>query len=245
MELKVGCCGWSYLRGEDVGETEWRARYPHKLALYAAHFELVEVNSTFYRLPKPSTAEKWRELVDSVDPDFEFTVKAYRGLTHEARFRGQAAREGFAGTLGIARALRARVVLIQTPASFGPTPDNIAALEEFLGGFGGHGFTLVWEPRGRWEAERELVERICRKYDLVHCADPFKSTPVLTAPLTYLRLHGAPPGERMYRYTYTDDDLRWLASEIRKLGVEEVYLLFNNITMYRDALRFRKIWGEG
>ena len=89
------------------------------------------------------------------------------------------------------------------------------------------------------------MERICRRYGLIHCTDPFRSLPVLTEPLTYLRLHGSPPGQRMYRYTYTDEDLRWLASELAKLEVEEVYLLFNNDTMYRDALRFRNIWERG
>lgn len=228
-----------------MGEPGWRSKYPHKLALYAAHYRLVEVNSTFYKLPKPTTAEKWRELADSVDPEFEFTVKAYQGLTHEARFRGEAARESFKGTLEIARALRARIVLIQTPASFRPTADNVAALEEFFGGLGEHGFTLVWEPRGKWEREEAQVERICRLYGLIHCTDPFRSLPVLTGPLTYLRLHGSPPGQRMYRYTYTDSDLRWLAGELQKLNVEEVYLLFNNDTMYGDALRFLRIWEGG
>jgi len=240
--LHVGCCGWNYLRGDDVGEPDWRAKYPHKLALYAAHFELVEVNSTFYKLPKPSTARRWREIADSVNPGFSFTVKAYQGLTHKARFRGKLAQESFAGTLKIAAALRARIVLIQTPASFGPTEGNVSALAEFFGELDAGDFILVWEPRGRWEEERELVERICREYNLVHCTDPFKSLPVLTRDLTYLRLHGSPPGRRMYRYTYTDADLRWLAEELGKLDVGEVYLLFNNDTMYRDAQRFLEIW---
>ena len=241
----MGCCGWNYLRGEDVGEPDWRGKYPHKLALYAAHYDLVEVNSTFYKLPKVSTARRWRELADSVNPNFSFTVKAYQGLTHEARFRGELARESFAGTLEIAEALRARIVLIQTPASFRPTEKNVSALEEFFGRLGDHGFLLVWEPRGKWEEEPELVERICRRYGLVHCTDPFKSSPVLTQDLTYLRLHGSPPGQRMYRYTYTDEDLRWLAGRLRELPVKEIYLLFNNDTMYRDAKRFLAVWEEG
>lgn len=241
----MGCCGWNYLQEGDVGERNWREKYPHKLALYAAHFGLVEVNSTFYKLPKPSTAERWRKIADGVNPSFSFTVKAHRGLTHEARFRGERARESFAGTLEVARVLRARIVLIQTPASFRPTPENVAALEEFLTGLDDPGVILVWEPRGKWEEERELVERICRDHGLVHCTDPFRALPVFTQDLTYLRLHGSPPGQRMYRYTYTDADLRWLADTLWGLPVEEVYLLFNNDSMYRDALRFLDIWGSG
>ncbi len=245
MRVHVGCCGWNYLRGEDVGEPDWRGKYPHKIALYAAHFPAVEVNSTFYKLPRPGTAARWRELADAVNPSFVFTVKAYQGLTHKARFRGEEAWEAFRGTVGIAEALRAEIVLLQTPPSFGPSEGNVSALREFLGEVERDGLMLVWEPRGRWERERGLVEEIVREHGLVHCTDPFKEPPVITGDIAYLRLHGAPPGERMYRYTYTDADLRWLAGFLRELPVEEVYLFFNNDTMYRDALRFMRLWGEG
>ncbi|MGY4706229.1 DUF72 domain-containing protein [Candidatus Bipolaricaulota sp. J31] len=242
MRLHVGCCGWNYLRGEDVGEPEWRRKYPHKIALYAAHFPAVEVNSSFYKLPRPATAARWREIADEVNPNFVFTVKAYQGLTHKARFRGEEAREAFRGTAEIARALRAEIVLLQTPPSFGPSEENVAALVGFLREAERDGLVLVWEPRGRWERERGLVEEIVREHGLVHCTDPFKSAPVVTGDLAYLRLHGSPPGDRMYRYTYTDDDLRWLAGFLRELPADEVYLFFNNDTMYRDALRFMRLW---
>ena len=55
-------------------------------------------------------------------------------------------------------------------------------------------------------------------------------------PRAYYRLHGSPPGPKMHAHTYTDKDLR------RILGfcdeVDESYVLFDNIAMYGDALRF-------
>jgi uncharacterized protein YecE (DUF72 family) len=233
------------LHGADVGEPEWRQKYSHKISLYAAYFPAVEVNSTFYRLPKPATAHKWRELADAVNPGFVFTVKAYQVLTHKARFRGEEARAAFRGTAEIADALRADTVLLQTPPSFGPSEENVSALREFLQASDRGDLMLVWEPRGRWEKERALVEEIVREHGLVHCTDPFKSPPVITGKFSYLRLHGAPPGKRMYRYTYTDVDLRWLKEFLDALPADEVYLFFNNDTMYRDALRFMRLWEEG
>ncbi len=240
MELLVGCCGWDYLRGEDLGIANWRSRYPHKLALYAAHFPVVEVNSTFYRLPRVTTAERWRALADGVDETFEFTVKVNREVTHRARFRGEKALDAFRRTLEIATALRSRVLLLQTPPSFGPEPKNVEALRMFLEKIPRGEVQLVWEPRGNWG--EELVAGIVREYGLVHCSDPFRRMPIPQGPFVYVRLHGSPPGKRMYRYTYTDSDLEWLKGRIAALRKERVYVLFNNDTMYRDALRFRKLW---
>ena len=49
-------------------------------------------------------------------------------------------------------------------------------------------------------------------------------------------------GNEMYRYTYTDDDLRELYAKCR--GIEQVYVLFNNETMYEDAMRFTRLIEE-
>jgi len=243
VEIRVGCCGWSALLPKEFETTDWRQKYRHRLQLYAAHFPLVEVNSTFYKLPRPSTAASWRALADEINPAFEFTVKVHQDVTHTDRFRGEASRRAFLDSMEVARALRARILLLQCPASFGPTPENVQALRRFLAEVPRDGFILVWEPRGAWEKEPEQVRELCEAYDLVHCTDPFKARPVRTQPFAYLRLHGAPPGTKMYRYTYTDADLYWLREQVLNLGAELVYVLFNNDTMAQDARRFRALLG--
>ncbi|MBC7092863.1 DUF72 domain-containing protein [Candidatus Bipolaricaulota bacterium] len=245
MELRIGCCGWAALRPADVGEADWRGRFSHKLQLYALHFPLVEVNSTFYRLPRPFTADRWRALADGVNREFEFAVKVHQDITHKARFRGREAREAWARSAEVAHRLRAKILLLQCPASFGPTPQNMDALCGFLAAVDRDAFLLVWEPRGEWGENPERVAGICREFSLVHCADPFKALPVTAGPIAYLRLHGSPPGERMYRYTYTDQDLQFLVEQVRSLEAEAVYVLFNNDTMARDALRFRRLVEQG
>jgi uncharacterized protein YecE (DUF72 family) len=76
--LLVGTSGWSY--------DHWRGRfYPEHLAVsrrlgyYAKQFDTVEVNATFYGLPKKRTVESWRE---AVPPGFVFAVKGSRYITH-------------------------------------------------------------------------------------------------------------------------------------------------------------------
>ncbi len=79
--VRIGCSGWNY--------ADWRGRvYPpgcpprRWLAHYATLFDTVEVNSTFYRLAKPEAVARW---VAETPPDFLFTVKASRYLTHMKR----------------------------------------------------------------------------------------------------------------------------------------------------------------
>jgi len=225
-----------------VGVPDWKEHFAHKLQLYATRFPLVEVNSTFYRLPRAATAQRWRALADAVNPDFEFTVKVYQGVTHKARFRGEAALSAFSETAKIARTLRARVLLLQCPPSFGPTRENEAALREFLSAIDRDDFLLVWEPRGKWQEAPDRVAEICQEFSLIHCTDPFRALPAVADGALYLRLHGAPPGERMYYYAYTEDDLAWLGERLKGLEADTVYVLFNNIYMFHDALKFMDIW---
>ena len=81
--LRIGTSGWQYqhwrrrLYPADVPTTRW-------LEYYAAHFDTVEVNNTFYRLPAAATFGDWHERV----PDqFAFAIKASNYLTHYRRLR--------------------------------------------------------------------------------------------------------------------------------------------------------------
>jgi uncharacterized protein YecE (DUF72 family) len=81
--IRIGCSGWMY--------DDWRGRlYPQGepkrrwLELYAATFDTVEVNSTFYRLARREAVAGW---VEHTPPGFTFTVKASRYLTHVRRLR--------------------------------------------------------------------------------------------------------------------------------------------------------------
>ena len=76
--------------------------------------------------------------------------------------------------------------------------------------------------------------------------DPFASEPLHLSSrrILYLRLHGSPPGKRMYSYTYTDEDLRWLERFLRRFEFTKAYVMFNNVTMFDDAYRFLRLLQE-
>lgn len=232
--IHVGCCGFPVKR-----ETYYRA------------FSVVEVQQTFYQLPEVSTAGKWRKEAPS---GFEFTMKAWQLITHEPssptyrRLRRpipeQRRREyGFfkdtepvmkawAETAEFAKALGATKIVFQCPASFEPSKENIDRLYRFFEKVERDRFIFIWEPRGRWE-EKE-VERLCQELHLVPCLDPFV-TPTVSSRLLYARLHG----RTGYPYTYTDKDLIELERIARAYLVG--YLMFNNRSMYSDALRLKSL----
>jgi len=224
--VRIGTCGWGYLDAKKYFGENWKARFSSKLQAYAQLFDTVEVNSTFYRLPRRSTAEKWRK---EVPDEFTFTVKMWRVITHEKRFDSvENETEAF---LIIARALHAPIILIQTPKSFKQTETNVKKVIDYLSTLP-PSFTYALELRG-WEYSGVFAP-------WVWVVDPFATEPP-EQDVYYFRLHGAPPGARMYYYRYTDADLEQLAKIVLSLPSDDVWIFFNNIWMYDDALRFKEV----
>ena len=138
-------------------------------------------------------------------------------------------------TLDCAAILRATAILLQCPASFRPSEENIDRLRTFFGTVERpSGIRMLWEPRGPWPAE--VVATLCRELDLVHAVDPFVTTTV-TPEQTYLRLHGTTGA----RHVYTDAELEQLADMLPEAPIQPAYVLFNNLPRVDDARRFRAI----
>ena len=83
-ELRIGCSGWNYAHWRDG--VFYPPRLPPRrwLEHYAQHFDTVEVNATFYRLPRASAVANWLE---QTPPGFVFTIKMSRYVTHVKRLR--------------------------------------------------------------------------------------------------------------------------------------------------------------
>ncbi|MCL4538144.1 MAG: DUF72 domain-containing protein, partial [Bacteroidetes bacterium] len=202
-DIHIGCCGWSYLNERDF-TGELTGKYSSKLQAYANLFDTVEINSTFYRLPRLSTAEKWRREADEINPDFEFTVKAFKGITHLHRFQKNESLNSFEIIKDVCSALRARCVLFQSPASFKPSQENIGNMRAFFDRIDRAGLDIVWEPRGTWYDEPGAIESVCAENELVHCVDPFRNDSLTFGRnmIAYFRLHGFGK-PTMYRYDFS------------------------------------------
>jgi len=210
---------------------------------YREIFRLVELNTTFYRYPKYSAVEKWRR---ESPRDFEFTVKANQEISHTCRLNYGLAAQAVDKMKGICRILQARILLIQTPGSF--APEGLRDAQEFFRKVEREGLTIVWETRGpRWEETgvRNELRGIMEDVGISHVTDPFRVMPAYTGTVAYFRLHGL--GKRMYYYQYTDIELEELYSKIRSFDSfhREVYVLFNNLSMFQDARRFSHFLERG
>ncbi len=243
--IHIGCCGWSYLNERDFAD-EIIGEYSSKLQAYARLFDAVEVNSTFYMLPRRTTAEKWRREADEINPAFEFTVKAFKGITHLHRFQKRQSLESFELIRDVCSALRARYVLFQSPGSFKPTGENIEKMRLFFEKIDRAGLTAVWEPRGAWYDDPSTIEEICTENSLVHCVDPFRNEPLVFGETgtVYFRLHGFGKPS-MYRYDFSDEELRQLRNRIDLFppGVKDIFVFFNNETCYRNGRKFQELGG--
>jgi uncharacterized protein YecE (DUF72 family) len=236
--IKPGCCGFRLSRSE-----------------YMARFAVVEVQQTFYQPPQVKTLERWRA---EAAPAFEFTMKAWQLITHEARsptyrrlkrelteaekaesgsFRPTAiVREAWEVTLRCAEALEATRVLFQCPSSFTPTTEHVRDLRDFFRRIERpRNLLCLWEPRGSWPDK--LVAELCGELDLTHVVDPFAARTV-TPERCYYRLHG----RGGWRYQYEDDELAELLMMLPARG--DSYVMFNNVRMLDDAARFQQLVRE-
>ncbi|MBP1449243.1 MAG: DUF72 domain-containing protein [Thermoproteus sp.] len=212
--------------------------------------DATELQETFYNLPNE---ERMKALRREAPERFIFTVKVFQGITHPPgsptykRTRGFKPGEGN-GYLRPTREnlelwdffkrsvkpLRPAVYVFQTPPSM-PAELLGQALEFFRTIEGGE--ALAWEPRGAVADLPGLAERLA-EVGVSMVVDPFKRAPT-PGRVNYLRLHGIGRGEVNYKYKYTDEDLRRLLAITK--GLEKPYVMFNNVYMFDDAVRFKAL----
>ncbi|HEX9724933.1 MAG TPA: DUF72 domain-containing protein [Vicinamibacteria bacterium] len=219
--FRVGTSGWSY--------PDWRGRfYPtvlkpqEQLAFYARHFNTVEVNASFYRLPSEETLDNWRKTVPR---DFKFSIKASRYITH---VKHMADPKDPVGTfLRRARVLGSKLgpILFQLPPRFRSNPSRLANLVRFLPARRRFVFEFR-DPSWINDEVREILERRGIGFCIFHMVG--LSCPLwVTGPFVYLRFHGA---SGKYGGSYRGRDLaRWAERVGAWLGEgRDVYAYFNN-----------------
>jgi uncharacterized protein YecE (DUF72 family) len=240
--IKTGCCGWGYMRIRDFFGEEETSKFKSILQAYAALFQTVEINSTFYRIPKLTTAEKWRKEADEINKDFEFTVKCSQLVTHIIRFT-KGSVKFFDIMKDICKNLDAEVLLFQSPAGFKATDENVARIESFFENIDRGNLILTWECRGSWLENPGLVKKICKKFDIIHCVDPFRNEPLYFGKnkIAYFRLHGFGLLS-MYHYNFSTNELNQLKEKVEKLKkLKEIFVFFNNSECYLNAIQFMKL----
>jgi uncharacterized protein YecE (DUF72 family) len=198
-----------------------------RLSYYASLFNSLEINSSFYTIPKPSTFAKW---VTEVPDDFRFTVKLWRGITHLPLLAF--AVEDVQRFMEAAMLLRPKkgCLLIQLPP--GVKADCAPRLEGLLATIAPYreAWKIAVEFRDKsWDVDATdgLLERFHATRVLQDMPASAHLEETTIASFVYLRYHG-PAGD--YRGSYARERLSQNALRIKKWLAQgkEVYVYFNN-----------------
>jgi uncharacterized protein YecE (DUF72 family) len=238
VSIHVGTSGFHYrdwvgpFYPEDLAQSRW-------LEFYSQEFDTCELNYTFYRQPD---ARQMARMAERVPEGFVFSLKAYRGITHE--------QEDVDGHLALTReALEPLVtegnlgaLLFQFPHSFRPSQSNASLLERCREAL--LGLPLVAEFRNR-EWLREEAFDFLGRLDMGYCCVDEPALPglmppvaVATAQVSYVRFHGRNAAKwwnhqeawERYNYRYSAEELAEWVPKIQSLDQQstQTYVYTNN-----------------
>ncbi|AEF80548.1 DUF72 domain-containing protein [Leadbettera azotonutricia] len=238
-KIMVGTCGFYYTDWLGSVYPEGTAKKDY-LSLYAERFSTVELDYTYYSMPKAENLAKM--LVDG-GPNLTFSAKAHQSLTHKidpGHWKGEA--ETYRGAIDpLLKAGRLEAVLFQFPYSFHYTADNRRYLGDVLSCF--QGVPLAVEFRVAEWYHAKVIEGMRKQgaalvsLDMPDLAKLPPAMDVVTAPFAYIRLHGRNAGAwwgsdevARYDYLYNDRELEAWVDRIKRIEVQadKILVYFNN-----------------
>ena len=224
----VGTSGWNY--------KHWRNLiYPPKFAqkrwlgFVAERFDSVEVNTSFYRIPKPASIAAWQEATPEA---FQFAVKLWRGITHYQKLKNSGEFTlRFLDVVNVLAPPRRAPLLIQLPPSQHKDVDKLAAYLELLRDL----ITTPWNIAVEFRHDSWLDNEVYRMLDRQQtalCLHDMRGKAAATtpsdAPFVYIRRHGTAEGP--YAGSYSPEQIEADAARITGWTREgkPVYIYYNN-----------------
>ena len=217
----VGTSGWHYKPWVGPFYAEG-TKPPGFLDAYKKLFSTVEINQTFYGLPKPESVVKWRE---QTPPDFLFACKMSRFITHMKKLKEP--ETGLGKYFGVVENLGEKLgpILVQLPPMLGINLDRIEGF--FQAAPKQHRYTFEFRERGWFTDETYAALAKWNASLCLYDFDGWQSPVEVTADWVYIRLHGP---EGRYGGSYNDDTLALWADRIvgwSRSG-RDVYCYFDN-----------------
>jgi len=215
MRVLAGTSGWSF--------KEWKGTFypkelPHdaELTYYAEKFPAVEINNTFYRMPRESVLVDWASKVPAT---FRFALKASQRITHHGRLKAEEVKDSVGYLTRVMTELGERrgPTLFQLPPNLKLDLPRLAEFLEVLP----RGWRSAFEFRHASWFDEAVYEAL-RAKDAALCIadhDDFQTPVVRTAGWSYARLH---------RLAYDDAALAGWRERLTDLGGEELYVFFKH-----------------
>ncbi|MHA1270710.1 MAG: DUF72 domain-containing protein [Candidatus Helarchaeota archaeon] len=235
-EIHLGCSGWSY--NDWIGPF-YSPKISNKqmLLFYSQVFDTVEINSTFYALPKSiNVAKNWYKITPS---HFKFAVKFPQQITHKTLGKKPVSSEinyieDFYNRIS---PLNEKIgpILVQLPPRF---KKDLALLEDLMSYFiNKYKYTIEFRNKS-WIFHNHIdidTLKLLEKHNVAYCivSEPGPMPPinVISTNFVYIRWHGLNK-KHWYNYLYTEEELiqekERIETLIHKHGVQEIYGYFNN-----------------
>ena len=259
-DIKIGTSGYSYAGTPPKGW--YGAFYPEKkikgfdeLKYYSQIFNTCEINNTFYRPPSPAVAKGW---ADKTPADFSFAVKLWQKFTHPMKISRAKSDEQWepatqsdfdefrAGILPLADAGKLGALLLQYPAGFHYSRENMERIESTLRWF--YDYPKVVELRHKsWSERNPQIKALLMEsrasgvlIDEPKFATSIRQPAEAVGEIFYFRAHGRNakawwnPKEswERYDYLYSRDEIKRHAERIRTAastpGVKKAFAFYNN-----------------
>ena len=234
--IRVGTSGWNYPTGKGTWNGVFyptrRSRGFDELRYYAEHFDIVEVNSSFYRMPDAGMTAKW---VERTPQDFEFAIKLFQKFTHPDMYLASSGVKDWTLSLGDVDAFRAGIaplvdagkfaaLLVQFPTSFHADITTREYLSWVLEMFAGYPLAVELRHQSWYAPGADTAERLAAgAASLVKADSPETSSEAVlgktASELVYVRLHGRnaaawwahEQSEDRYNYLYSAAELKPVA----------------------------------
>ncbi len=219
MEIRIGTSGWNY--------PHWKGRfYPANLSkskwleFYTQHFDTVELNATFYRLPAKKTFQNWHKRTP---PNFLWSLKINRTITHIKKLRD--IEESLSNFYSAISGLKEKCgpILIQLPPSL---KFDLELFREFC---------EILDPLYKYALEvrhiswiNDKVFEMLSNYNIAFCisdsAGRFPYYETITADFVYIRLHGP---TKLYASEYSEEQIEQWAIKIKNWK-KDAFIYFDN-----------------
>ena len=241
--IYIGSAGWSYPDWQGIVYPKNKPPGFSELEFYSQYFNLVEINSSFYKIPSEKTVEKWQATAKKTNPQFKFLIKLWNKFTHAAPFIERDKVDQFNKAFSCLKKNEIGGLLVQFPWSYKYDKKNLLYILDIAEAFSE--YHICAELRhGSWDNNTVLEQFKKKQITFVNIDQPIignslKRTKHITSPVGYLRLHGRNENawfneqsgrDARYNYLYSKQELdewyEYITSSSKNF--EQYFVVFNN-----------------
>jgi uncharacterized protein YecE (DUF72 family) len=239
VSIRIGTSGWTYKHWEgifypsELPKSKW-------LEHYCRHFDIVELNASFYRLPKRETFRNWKART----PDnFLWSVKGSKFITHTRRLENPAEPLDRLYTVAAGLGEKLGVILFQLPPSLVYNENILRAFCKSLNPRVRHAIEIrhpSWINDQAFSLLSEFNIALC----MADTAGRYPSCEAMTSDFVYIRLHGS---QKLYASEYSEEELRNWAEKIDAWN-KDAFIFFDNDFeghAVNNAERLKELLGLG